>query len=343
MKQESDPNDQDDQSTGPDKEIESSVFVKLWIELRRRKVMRVAAVYLAVAWIVIQIAVSTFPYLMIPEWAVSLVIMCVLLGFPVSLVLAWAFELTPDGIRRTPSAEDQAHKAKVSKKQDQKRNWLAYAVGAAFPTVIFTLIAAIFLIFFHTPDSTRNAIRSIAVLPFENLSRDPDQVYFVDGLHDGLITDLSKVSALRVISRTSTKRYEKTEMLMPEIAAELNADIIVEGSVQHADNQIVLNVQLIDAVRDDHIWSERYEKTASDVLKLQSDLARSIAVAIDANLDADEEQRLSVDRAIDPEVLEAYLKGRFYIVQRGAKNQKIGIEFFNKALEIGRASCRERV
>ena len=174
----------------------------IWQELKRRKVIRVAAVYMAVAWLVIQIAVSTFPYLLIPEWAISLIIMCVLLGFPISLVLAWAFELTPEGIRKTQSLNDQNSTNEISSKHDRKRNWLAYGVGADFPTVIFSIIAVFVIIFYDGSGSSRNGgTKSIAVLPFANLSSEPDQEYFAAGFQDGLITDLSKISVLRVISR----------------------------------------------------------------------------------------------------------------------------------------------
>jgi len=176
-------------------------------------------------------------------------------------------------------------------------------------------------------------IESIAVLPLENLSRDPEQEYFADGMTEELITELAKIGALRVISRTSVMRYKGTSKALPEIARELNVDAVVEGSVQRSGNRVRINTQLINAPMDKHLWAESYERDMGDVLALQGEVARAIAKEIKVKLTPQEQARLASARSVNPEAHELYLKGRYYWNKRTLESFQKAIEYFQKALE----------
>ena len=197
-----------------------------------------------------------------------------------------------------------------------------------------------------------NRINSIAVLPLENLSRDPEQEYFADGMTDALITDLSKIGSLRIISRTSAVRYKGTNKSLPEIARELNVDGVIEGSVMRSADRVRITAQLIQARTDQHIWAETYERDLGDVLKLQSEVAQAIAQQVRVQLTPQQQARLGSARAVNPAAYEAYLKGRFYQSTSSATPQRIknAQDYFEKAIEqdsgfalayVGLADCYE--
>ena len=176
-------------------------------------------------------------------------------------------------------------------------------------------------------------IQSIAVLPLENLSRDPEQEYFADGMTEALITDLGKISALRVISRTSVMRYKGTKKPLPEIGRELNVDGIIEGSVVRSGDRIRITANLLHAPTDRHLWAETYERNLRDVLALQREVAQAIANEIKIKLTPQEQARLARARSVNPEAHEAYLKGRYYWNLRTEEGLKKGIEYFQQAIE----------
>ena len=213
-------------------------------ELKRRKVYRVAIAYAVVAWLLIQIATQVFPPLGIPEWSVRLVIMLVALGFPVALVLAWAFDLTPEGVKRT---DDLVPEAKTPNER---------SVIAAIPQ------------------------KSIAVLPFENLSVEQENEYFADGIQDDVLANLAKISDLKVISRTSVRQYRSGTRNLREIGTELGVAHILEGTVRRAGNRVRVNVQLINAGTDAHIWADTFDRELNDLFALQSELAERITIAL---------------------------------------------------------------
>jgi serine/threonine-protein kinase len=178
------------------------------------------------------------------------------------------------------------------------------------------------------------AIRSIAVLPLENLSRDPEQEYFADGMTDALIGDLAKIGALRVISRTSVMRFKGARKPLPEIARELNVDAVVEGSVLRSGDRVRITSQLIRGATDEHIWSQSYERDLRDVLALQAEVARAIAAEIKVALTPQERTRLTAARPVDPRVHEAYLRGRFHWARRSEPNLRKAIEYFQQAIRL---------
>jgi len=176
-------------------------------------------------------------------------------------------------------------------------------------------------------------IRSLAVLPLENLSRDPEQEYFADGMTDAVITDLAKIGALRVISRTSVMRYKRSQKSVPEIARELNVDAVMEGSIERSGNNVRITAQLIQAATDQHLWAESYERDLHDVLRVQEEIAKSIAREVQIQLTPQEQALLTKARPVDPEAYELYLRGRYFWGKRNQESNKKAIELFHQAIE----------
>jgi TolB-like protein/Flp pilus assembly protein TadD len=246
-------------------------------EIKRRKVYRVAVAYVVVAGGAIQIASAVFPAWELPSWALRLVIVLLLIGFPISLILAWALEVTPEGIRTTPTPPSAPRR---------KRNVIALlAVG-----VIVSVAAGVFLL---PRASARKIDKSIAVLPFENFSDDKENAFFADGIQDDILTNLSKISDLKVISRTSVMGYRGKEKNVREIGKALGVSTILEGSVRKAGNRVRVNVQLIDARNDEHIWAQDYDRDLTDVFAIQTDLAQKIAHELRAKLSPGEKAQMT--------------------------------------------------
>jgi TolB-like protein/Tfp pilus assembly protein PilF len=246
-------------------------------EVKRRKVYRVAVAYAVGAGTAIQLASAVFPAWDLPSWALRLVIVVLLIGFPISLILAWALEVTPEGIRATPSAPATPRR---------RRNIVALvAVG-----VIVSAAAGFFLL---PRASARKMDKSIAVLPFENRSDDKENAYFADGIQDDILTNLSKIGDLKVISRTSVAPYREKKINVREIGKALGVSAILEGSVQKSGNRVHVNVQLINALDDEHIWSEGYDRDLTDVFAIQTDLAKKIAQELHAKLSSAEKEQMT--------------------------------------------------
>jgi len=273
-------------------------------ELKRRNVYRVAVAYAVVAWLLIQIATSTFPVLEIPVWAIKLVIALVVLGFPIALVLAWAFELTPEGIKRT---EDVAPEESVTQKTGRK---LTVALAALAAVALGLLLYQTLRPRSHASgESAAAADKSIAVLPFDNFNRDPENAYFADGIQDEILTRLAKIDELKVISRTSTQRYKSSPENLPEIAKQLGVAHVLEGSVQKAGDQIRVTVQLIRAATDAHVWAETYDRKLTDIFAVQSDIAENIAKSLRAKLTPKEQQAVAAKPTENADAYESYLRG----------------------------------
>jgi len=276
-------------------------------ELKRRNVYKIAVAYAMVGWLVVQVATQVFPFLAIPIWAVRLVIGLVALGFPIALVIAWAFERTPEGIKRTENAELAADRGA------KNRTWIYVAVvGAAFSI-------GLFFIGRYTATSRKDARppamaeslpeKSIAVLPFESLSDDKANAYFADGIQDEIMTRLAKIEDLKVISRTSTQRYKASSANLPAIAKELGVAHILEGSVQKAGDHVRVTVQLIRAASDAHLWAETYDRKLTDIFAVESDIAENIARALRARFTPQEQRAVAARPTDNPAAYEAYLRG----------------------------------
>jgi len=250
-----------------------SVFFE---EVKRRKVYRVAVAYAVGAGGAIQLASAVFPAWDLPSWALRLVIVVLLIGFPISLILAWALEVTPEGIRATPSAPATPQR---------RRNILALvAVG-----IIVSAAAGFFLL---PRASAHRMDKSIAVLPFENFSEEKENAHFADGIQDDVLTNLSKISDLKVISRTSVMSYRGANRNIREIAKALGVGAILEGSVRRVGNRVRVNVQLINGATDEHIWAEDYDRELTDIFAIESELAREIASMLRTKLSPSEKEQL---------------------------------------------------
>jgi TolB-like protein/Tfp pilus assembly protein PilF len=270
----------------------------LFAELKRRNVYKVAAAYAVVGWLLIQIAASTFPFLQIPGWATRLVIILVLLGFPIALVLAWAFEMSPTGVRRT---EASAPPGSATRRPGGK--FVAILTGLA--------VGAAGLLFFQflRPTTASPRDKSIAVLPFENRSEEKENAYFADGIQDEILTRLAKIGDLKVISRTSTQHYKSAPENLREIGRQLGVTNILEGSVQKSGNSVRVNVQLIQAETDAHIWAEIYDRKLTDVFAIQSEIAATIAEALRVKLTGAEKEVIAQKLTENAEAYDAYLRG----------------------------------
>jgi TolB-like protein/Flp pilus assembly protein TadD len=247
-------------------------------ELQRRKVYRVAAAYIIAAGFIIQISSAVFPAWELPNWAFRLVVVLLLIGFPIALVLAWAYDVTPQGIHTTP--------APTTRGSHRRRN-LIMLIGIG---LIISAGAGLFLL---PRASARKLEKSIAVLPFQNLSDEKENAYFADGIQDDILTNLSKIGDLKVISRTSVMSYRGDGVRNArEIGKALGVATLLEGSVRRAGNRVRVSVQLINADNDQHIWAEDYDRDLTDVFAIQTDLAQKIASSLQAKLSPDEKERL---------------------------------------------------
>jgi len=272
-------------------------------ELRRRNVYRVAVAYTIVSWLLIQVAASTFPFLEIPKWCVRLVIVLLALGFPIAMILAWAYELTPEGIKRT---EEVIPEKSIKRHTGRKLNGLIIGV---------LLCAVAFLVYQRFQPQTPAGVpeKSIAVLPFENFSDDKENAFFADGIQDDILTSLAKIHDLKVISRTSVMAYRgAAKNNLPQIAQALGVVNILEGSVRRGDNRVVVSVQLIDARNDRHLWAKRYDRPLADSLGLQGELASEIATELRATLSPEEKGRVETKPTENPDAYVLYLKARGY-------------------------------
>ena len=245
---------------------------RFFSELKRRKVYRVAVGYAVLAWLLIQIATQVFPFFEIPAWTVRLVIVVLVFGFPVALFLSWAFDLTLGGIVRTDDIPQ---------------------TSAPAPTAKSPL-----------PE------KSIAVLPFENLSDDQQNAYFADGIQDDIVSSLAKVADLKVISRTSVRQYRTGTRNLREIGEALGVAYVMEGTVRREANRVRINAQLIDSRTDRHVWNDTHDREISDLFALQTELARRIAFALRANLSPQEKERLQTHPTSDLDAYDLFLRAR---------------------------------
>src|SRR5213075_2495404 len=283
-------------------------------ELKRRNVYKVAVAYAIVGWLVVQIATQVFPFLEIPTWVVRLVIAVVAIGFPVALIIAWAFELTPQGIKRTEDAD------RDGERPSRSRAWIYVAVIGASVSVGLFFIGRYTAQKSGPAASTELSAKSIAVLPFDNLSRDPDNAYFAEGVQDEILTRLAKVADLKVISRTSTQRFKSAPPDLRDIAKQLGVMNVLEGSVQKANDQVRVNVQLINALSDAHLWADTYDRKLTDIFSVESEIAKTIADTLQAKLSGSEKQMMATAPTTDTTAYELYHKGRSLWEKRSGDN-----------------------
>jgi TolB-like protein/Tfp pilus assembly protein PilF len=280
-------------------------------ELKRRNVYKVAVAYAVVGWLLVQITTQVFPIFEIPNWALRLIVLAIIIGFPIALVIAWAFELTPEGLKRTEDVDV------APEKRGKSHTWIyVVAVGAAISIALFILgrhIASNTASAARTEAATGSSIpqKSIAVLPFENLSDDKNAAYFADGIQEEILTKLASIADLKVISRTSTAKYKSKPEDLKTVSQQLGVATVLEGSVQKAGDKVRVNVQLIDARADSHLWAKSYDRDMKDVFAVESEVAQEIADSLQAKLSPAEASTLATAPTKDTAAYDLFLKGEF--------------------------------
>jgi len=301
-------------------------------ELKRRNVLRVAAGYALVAWIVIEAGSVLMPTFGAPEWAFQAYVIVVLAGFLLALILAWIFELTPDGVKLERDVDPAES---ITQKTGRKLDF----------TFIFLLIIAlavsVTLNITGMRDSGETASvtasrTSIAILPFTSRSVEPENALFADGIHDDLLTRLANISALKVISRTSVMEYRDTTKNLVQIAEELGVDTILEGAVQRVGDNVRVNAQLIDAQTDEHLWGKTYDYvlSAENIFAIQSDISKEISSALKAALTDNERSRLAIIPTKSLAAYSAFTEGRSDLYKRKLETTVTAREHFEKAVEL---------
>jgi len=322
-------------------------------ELKRRNVFRVGIAYTVAAWLVAQVTELAADSFGAPGWVMQMLLIVLALGLPVALVLAWALELTPEGIKKE---KDVDRSQSITPQTGKKLN----------NTILFLMALAIAYLLFDklssrpgavsepvaqqaaapTADAENNGAsppaeaatnrQSIAVLPFDNRSNREEDEFFVEGMHDDLLTNLAKIGSLKVISRTSVARYKNTETPIPQIAKELGVANIMEGAVQRSGNAVRINVQLIDAQTDEHLWAEIFDRelNAENLFAIQTEISRKIAQALEATLSPDEQKRVDNRPTDNLAAYNAYLRGRQLIARRTAETADQALLEFQRAVEL---------
>jgi TolB-like protein/Tfp pilus assembly protein PilF len=288
-------------------------------ELQRRKVYRVAVAYIIAAGFLIQIASAAFPAWELPNWSLRLVIVLLLIGFPIALLLAWAYDITPQGIQSTPKTPGR----------HRRRNLILLIVTG----VIVSAAAGFFLL----PRTVWQKVdKSVAVLPFQNLSSDPENAYFADGVQEEVLTRLAKIADLKVISRASTQQYQSQPGNLAEIAKQLGVANILEGSVQKAGNQVRVNVHLVNVQSGSQLWAETYDRKLSDIFAVESEISKGIAESLQAKLTGREEQALAARPTNNPEAYDAYLRGLAYEARGNYSSDALfkAIDFYDLAVRL---------
>ncbi len=282
---------------------------KLFGELKRRNVYRAALAYGVVAWFLTQLTTQVFPFFEIPNSAVRFVVIALAVGFPIAMLLSWIYEFTPEGVVRTEDLDP----ARARSAQRTTGRTLDFVIIGVLLLVIAMLIVGRMPFYRQTGESISQ--KSIAVLPFENLSEDKANAYFAEGIQDEILTRLSKIADLKVISRTSTQNYKSTPENISEIAKQLGVAHILEGRVQKSGDVVRVNVQLIKAADDSHLWADTFDRKLTDLLSVESEVAKAIAEQLRVHLTGREEQVIAAKPTDNPEAYDAYLRGLAYNVQ----------------------------
>jgi TolB-like protein/Tfp pilus assembly protein PilF len=324
--------------------------MSLFEELKRRNVFRVGIAYAVSAWVVLQLLDVVGEILELPAWGGKLILAVLVTGFFVTLFVAWAYELTPEGIKRESEVD---RSQSITAQTGRKLNALILTLMAL--AIAYLLFDKFYLAPRLAERETAAAVEaavpaepiageatgapdrlSIAVLPFENRSAREQDQFFTDGIHDDLLTTIARIGSMKVISRTSVMEYRGTTKKIPEIAAELGVANVLEGGIQRSGEQVRINVQLIDAQTDEHLWAETFDRelTAENLFAIQSEISTRIAEALQATLSPAEEQRIRQMPTANLDAYDAYLRGRQLMATRVIANLKQSVEEFRRAVEL---------
>jgi TolB-like protein len=298
-------------------------------ELKRRNVYKVAIAYAVIAWLLIQAGSILFPTFEAPGWVMKVFVTIIAAAFPIALILAWAFELTPEGVKR---AENVPLNESITRKTGRK----------LMATIVVVAIVALALLLFQlvgkrnaSSTASLNAVsdKSVAVLPFVNLSGNPENAYFAAGIQEEIITRLAKIADLKAISCTSTQRFKSSPDDLPAIAKQLGVANILEGSVQRSTDQVRVNVQLIKVATDKHLWADTFDRKLTDVFAIESEVAKTIADTLKAKLTVSEQNAIATQPTQNTEAYQLYLKGRYLWNRRTGENLKKALAYFQQAVE----------
>lgn len=297
-----------------------------FLELRRRNVFRAGAFYVAGAWLLVQVATQVFPFFHISEWVVRWIIVGAVIGLPFWLALAWFYEWTSQGLQRESDSPGPLSESSRKSRRNVDR-WIILMLAIA----VVLLLADKFLFPDRPGEVTPATEKSIAVLPFDNLSRDPDNAYFVEGIQDEILTRLAKIGNLKVIARTSTLRF-KNKGDLRQIGQQLGVAHLLEGSVQKVGDEVRVNVQLIEAANETHLWAEIYDRKLTDIFAVESEIAKAIADTLKAKLSGSEQQAIAARPTENSEAHQLYMKGRFFWNKRTGDDLKKSIDYFEQAI-----------
>lgn len=305
--------------------------MSLWSELSRRNVSRVTVLYVVTAWLILQVTDVLVSLIDLPAAAGRIVFLVLAAGLPIAVASSWFFELTPSGLER--ESESTVHDRSVSRRVD-------YVIIGILAAAVLVLLTDRMFLSEHAgrpgdADPSRLEMPTVAVLPFSNLSADEAARYFIDGMHDDILTRISKLDSLHVISRTSVARYRDTEESIPAIAEALGASFIIEGGVQKFGDKVRVNVQLIDGRRDQHVWAETYDRemTLENMFALQTSLAGAIADALEVSLAPDERAAFAKVPTLDVDAYQAYVRARELVAKRTSGDLHAARELLQKAIE----------
>ncbi len=295
-------------------------------ELKRRNVYKVAVAYAIVGWLLIQIATQVFPIFEIPNWALRLIVLAIIIGFPIALVFAWAFELTPEGIKHTEDVD------LADKRVSKNRTWIYVTlIGAALSVALF------FVGRLSAPSSGASVAglreKSIAVLPFENQNRDPDTDYLCDGIPESIINSLSDLPKLKVMSRNSVFHYKGKEMDAQTVGRELKVQTLLTGRVRQRGDGLTIGVELINAQDNSQLWGQQYNRKLADVFAVQEEIAKEVSEKLRLKLSGAEKEQLAKRPTENLNAFQYYMQGRTAVQRRTSADLQAAVAYYEKALQ----------
>jgi serine/threonine-protein kinase len=300
--------------------------MNFFAELKRRNVYKVAAAYAVVGWLLVQVATQVFPFFEIPNWAVRLIVLAIVIGFPIALVIAWAFELTPEGLKRTEDVD-----LATAVRQPRKRAWIFVVIIAG------AMSLGLFFLGRYTAGNTATGSsisqKSIAILPFENATRNTETEYLSDGISEALINSLSELPQLKIIARSTAFRYKGKQIDPQSVGRDLTVQTVLMGVVRQVGDRLNVQVDLVDATTGSQLWGQEYERKLADLVAVKQALVREVTEKLRLKLTGKQQQRLTQRDTTDAEAYQSYLKGRYYWNKRTAENLTKAIEQFQQAAD----------
>jgi serine/threonine-protein kinase len=295
-------------------------------ELKRRNVYKVAVAYAVVGWLLVQVTTQVFPIFEIPNWALRLIVLAIIIGFPMALVLAWAFELTPEGIKHTEDVDLS------DKRGSKKRTWIYVTlIGAALSAALF------FVGRLSAPNSSASPAvlleKSIAVLPFENQNRDPDTDYLCDGIPESIINSLSELPRLKVMSRNSVFHYKGKEPDAQTVGKELKVQTLLTGRVRQRGDSLTIGVELINAQDNSQLWGQQYSRKLADVFAVQEEIAKEVSDKLRLKLTGTEKEQLAKRPTENLKAFQYYMQGRTAAQRRTNADLLASVSYYEKALQ----------